>query len=403
MPTANGVSLFTNNSPVLTGNVAVSGANSFININGINISPYSGMMKNRIINGDMRIDQRFAGAANNNTANWQYVVDRWAHFGTSVAKIRCQQNNTNGPGSSATQAATGFLNYFGANVVSSNTINAGDVWDLMQSIEGHNTADLGWGTANAAPVTLSFWSYSSIAGTHGGCILSSNGSRSYPFTYSINTANTWQYQTITIPGDTSAVGTNWYANNNIGMYVLYMLSCGTNYATGQMNTWNNGVVYPSVGNNVVQVVNNANGSFYLTGVQLEKGLQATAFEFRHYTTELSLCHRYYYRLTNPANYTYIGNGRSINATYGDVLIHVPVPMRVTPVLGYSSLSHLQCNFASTLTLFSLGGSQSGLPTTGYLHSVGPGSATAGLVQMLQFNNASTSAWVDWSAELQVQN
>ena len=247
-------------------------ANSHV-ITGINYALGPQTMKNRIINGDMRIDQRFAGAANNNIAAGLYVVDRWFYYGTGANKLRFQQNNTNGPGSSSTQTSTGFLNYFGANVVSSNTVSSGDAWTIIQCIEGLNVADLAWGTANASPVTLSFWVYSSIAGTHGGTIRNGNADRSYPFSYSITSANTWQYQTITIPGDTSG---SWFSNNNIGMYLSYSLGVGSTISTS--GSWQAGNYSGFTG--AVQVVSNANGSFYLTGVQLEKGTQATSWDWR---------------------------------------------------------------------------------------------------------------------------
>ena len=137
---------------------------SYVSANSVVLGPiqYSlgpQTMKNRIINGDMRIDQRFAGAANNNIAGNQYVIDRWWYsVNYSANKLRFQQNNTNGPGQTATQSATGFANYFGANVISSNTVSAsGDAWQVGQLIEGLNMADLNWGTSNAKYVTISFW------------------------------------------------------------------------------------------------------------------------------------------------------------------------------------------------------------------------------------------------------
>jgi hypothetical protein len=309
-----------------TGNVAF--ANSNFSIAGQTISAYSGMMKNRIINGNMRIDQRFAGAANNNIAAPQYQVDRWYHQGIVAGKLRFQQNNTNGPGSSATQLVTGFSNYFGANVVSSNTVNSSDYWFMVQPIEGLNVADLNWGTPSASPVTLSFWSYSSIAGTHSGSILSSNVARSYPFSYTINTANTWQYQTITIPGDTSSTA-NWYSNNNIGMYVIYSLGVGSTQS-GTAGSWASYNFWAATG--AVQVVNNANGSFYLTGVQLEKGSQATAFEFRHYTTEFDLCRRYFQKSYNddviPGTSTDVSIVVAGDWNGGERGISVPLPIRM---------------------------------------------------------------------------
>ena len=318
-----------------TGNVAFTNTN--VSIGGQTISAYSGMMKNRIINGDFKIDQRFGGAANNGVN--QYIVDRWIGLTMTLARTRFQQNNTNGPGSSATQTATGFVNYFGANVVSSNaSFGASDQYLIYQPIEGLNTADLGWGTANASPVTLSFWAYSSIPGTHSGVISNGPGGRSYPFTYGINTANTWQYQTITIPGETSG---NWFSNNNVGMYVAYNFGSGTNYASSSGNAWQTSFYQTVTG--AIQPQSYANGSLYLTGVQLEKGSQATPFEFRHYTTELQLCQRYYQ--------VYGGNGLFLiggyGATGGDIynMFSFPVQMRVSPTV--SSLGSWSTNNTNT--------------------------------------------------------
>ena len=233
---------------------------SYVSANSVVIAPIGyalgpQTMKNRIINGDMRIDQRFSGAANTsiNGAS-QYVIDRWAGYSNiPTGKLRFQQNNTNGPGSSTTQTATGFSNYFGANTTSSNTVNSTDLWLTFQCIEGYNIADLNWGTANASPITLSFWSYSSIAGTHGGVVQNGPQTRSYVFSYNITTANTWQYQTITIPGDTTG---SWWSNNNIGMYVLYNLGTGSTYL-GSPNSWGSTTYFAPTGS--VQVVNNEIG------------------------------------------------------------------------------------------------------------------------------------------------
>lgn len=341
------------------GNTVVS--NSGVSVGGIAVSQYSGMMKNRIINGDFRIDQRFNGAANNNIAAPQYQVDRWYHQGIVAGKLRFQQNNTNGPGSSATQLVTGFSNYFGANVVSSNTVNSSDYWFMVQPIEGLNVADLNWGTPSASPVTLSFWSYSSIAGTHSGSILSSNVARSYPFSYTINTANTWQYQTITIPGDTSSTA-NWYSNNNIGMYVIYSLGVGSTQS-GTTGSWASYNYWATTG--AVQVVNNSNGSFYLTGVQLEKGSQATAWDWRHYTTELQLCQRY---LAYFGNYDqeYIGTAflYSTGTTGTSQTLFFPVRMRTKPTgLVTSGASNFAVSDGDSGTSFTALNLQSSSPSS----------------------------------------
>ena len=386
-----------------SGNVAIS--NSF-SISGQFVTPYSGMMKNRIINGDMRIDQRFAGAANTGvTGTNQYVTDRWLCRTMIAGRTRFQQNNTNGPGQSATQIATGFSNYFGANVVSSNTsYSAGDQYYILQCIEGSNIQDLNWGSSVASPATLSFWVYSSIAGTHAGCFTNANANRSYPFTYTINTANTWQYQTITVPGDTTG---SWFSNNGIGMYVIYNLGTGTTHRSSSGNSWQSSF-YMSV-TNAVNVQDSANGSFYLTGVQLEKGSQATAFDFRHFTTELQLCQRYYQKTyeigTIPGSVTstsyFVGTTIMESSTTSWGAVHrFPVEMRATP----TNTPYKTDGTAGRLDYFTSGtGANSGIVTAfgastkaiGYYHS-GTASGTSG-------NAVVISGHIVSSAELAAQN
>ena len=187
-------------------------------------------------------------------------------------------------------------------------------------------ADLNWGTSVAAPVTLSFWVYSSVAGTHGGGLRNGNNDHSYPFSYSINTANTWQYQTITIPGDT---GGSWFSNNNTGLQVLFNLGTVATYSSTANGTWQAGNYFNSTGS--VNIVTNANGSFYITGVQLEKGAQATSFDWRHYGTELALCQRYYQKWTAAWQGVSAGAGYQYTASTG-----FSVTMRATPTAGVIS-------------------------------------------------------------------
>ena len=384
------------------GNTVVS--NSGVSVGGIAVSQYSGMMKNRIINGDMRIDQRFNGAANNNINGnaVQHVVDRWWGSGTVGPRLRFQRNNTNGPSTSDTQLATGFPNYFGANTISSNTVNAGDMWRMSQVIEGFNIADLAWGTASASPVTLSFWSYSSVPGTHGGSIVNILGNRSYPFAYTINTANTWQYQTITIPGDTTG---SWNTVNDVGMYLFYDLGYGSNWQQSA-GSWYSGNYQTA--NGTVKIVNNANGSFYLTGVQLEKGSQATAFDFRHYTTELQLCQRYYFQYC-PPNTDFQEPVFRTGTTTADMNIIVPVTMRVTPslVLGSSPYGRLvlyDTAFSiTTVNVTAMGISP--VSSNSFIHigiATSSAAGTAGVASS-SFDTNAISSGIGLTAELAVQN
>jgi hypothetical protein len=375
-------------------------SNSGVSVGGLGISQYSGMMKNRIINGDMRIDQRFNGAANTGvTGANQYVVDRWLCRTLISGRTRFQQNNTNGPGSSATQAATGFVSYFGANtVIANSSFGAGDQYWLLQCVEGNNIADLGWGTANAQPVTLSFWVYSSIAGTHAGSISNSNADRSYPFIYTISSANTWQHQNITIPGDTTG---SWLSNNNIGMYVVYNLGSGSTYIASSGNSWQSGF-YESV-TGAVNPQGNANGSFYLTGVQLEEGSVATPFEFRHYTTELQLCQRY---LAYFGNYDleYIGTAflYSTGTTGTSQTLFFPVRMRTKPTglvtSGASNFAVSDGDSGSSLTALNL---QSSNPSSMTFSFTVGASRTAFRPHTLYVSASGQYFYV--SAELAVQN
>jgi hypothetical protein len=260
--------------------------------------------RNRIINGDMRIDQRNAGAAVTiNTAAFTYSLDRWRSFGQASDGAFTVQQDTSAP--------AGFVNSAKITVTTADaSIGASQGYNLQQSIEGTNTADLAWGTANAKTVTLSFWVRSSLTGTFGGAIRNNDLNRSYPFTYSISVADTWEYKTVTIPGDTTGT---WLTTTGIGVNVLFSLGAGSNFLTtgGSWNATNRQGVTGQT-----QLIGTLNATWYVTGVQLEVGSVATPFERRPYGTELNLCKRYYEKLS-PAD-TFIANlaGYSTTAAYG---------------------------------------------------------------------------------------
>jgi hypothetical protein len=236
--------------------------------------------RNRIINGNMTIDQRNAGAAITPTGG-AFSVDRWAFYPSQASKFTIQQNQN-----SVTPPA-GFTNYLGFTVASVFSIGAGDYFTLEQPIEGLNVADLGWGTANARTVTLSFWVRSSLTGTFGGALYNSAGTYSYAFNYTISAANTWEYKTITITGPTTGT---FNTNNTASFIVTYSLGVGSTYS-GTAGTWAASNLRNATGS--VSVVGTSGATFYITGVQLETGTTATDFENLQYTTQLSLCQRYY--------------------------------------------------------------------------------------------------------------
>jgi len=236
--------------------------------------------KNRLINGAMTIDQRNAGASVTQNATGIYTLDRWSAYGLITSKFTVQQN------SGSVTPPVGFKNYLGCTSLSAYALTSSDIYIVQQNIEGYNVADLGWGTANAKTVTLSFWVYSSLTGTFGGSITGGN-SRNYPFSYSVSVANTWTQISITIAGDTSGT---WGSTNGTGIIVNWSLGTGSSYSnTGGAWTASSSYSVPSA----VSVVSTNGATFYITGTQFEVGTVATSFDFRSIGTELALCQRYF--------------------------------------------------------------------------------------------------------------
>jgi len=278
-----------------------------------NVSPFSG--RNRIINGAMVIDQRNAGSAYTGVYNIQYTLDRWVASVSQSSKMTVQQN-----AGSVTPPA-GFTNYLGITVASAVTpLSATDYFQMMQRIEGFNVADLGWGTANAQTVTLSFWVRSNLIGTYGGALENLDQSRNYVFSYTINSANTWEQKSITVPGDTTGT---WNKTNGIGLWLNLGLGTGTFYS-GTAGSWTNPTVVNVTGN--TNLMASTSNSWYITGVQLERGTVATPFEWRPFGQELALCQRYARTVTDQMNL----GGASTGGTTVNNRFAFPVTMRAAP-------------------------------------------------------------------------
>jgi hypothetical protein len=238
--------------------------------------------RNRIINGDMRIDQRNAGASVTATSSFPFSVDRWWGYEDATGSFTMQRSTT---------APAGFTNSVVLTVSSADTsLGAAEQYIFNQSIEGLNVSDLGWGTANAKTVTLSFWVRSSVTGTYPVAIINSASNRSYVSTYSISSANTFEYKTITIPGDTSGT---WLTDNGIGLMVRFSLGAGSDFQT-TANQWNGS--YELTTSSCTNLMATSGATLHLTGVQLEVGSVATPFERRDYGRELIMCQRYAYKL-----------------------------------------------------------------------------------------------------------
>jgi hypothetical protein len=239
-------------------------------------------MRNRIINGAMMIDQRNNGAAVTFPSGGliSYTLDRWNGF---------KQILTGGSFTVArsTVAPAGFTNSALVTITSAVTDGGSSVNALAQFIEGLNVADLGWGTANAQPVTLSFWVRSSVTGTYS-CSVNNDGyNYSYVANYTILAANTWEQKTITIPGPTAGT---WLTTNGAGLRLWFDLGTGPG-VNGTANTWTASGIYRTAGS--VQLLATNGATWQITGVQLEEGTAASPFENRLFGQELALCQRYY--------------------------------------------------------------------------------------------------------------
>lgn len=275
--------------------------------------------KNRIINGGMRIDQRNGGASvATSSGTTVFTVDRFPVFYSQTSKFTAQQN-----AGSVTPPA-GFTNYLGITSSSAYSVLTGDYFLVGHRVEGFNAADLAWGTANAQTVTLSFWVRSSLTGTFGGAINNNAQNRSYPFTYTINAANTWEKETITIAGDTSGT---WLTNNAIGLTVFLGLGAGATYS-GTAGSWSGSTFFSATG--ATSVVGTNGATFFITGVQLERGSTATSFDVRSQGTELALCQRYYFRLTPTSGPEPVSMGYAYNSASSFGVVNFPVTMRIRP-------------------------------------------------------------------------
>jgi hypothetical protein len=338
--------------------------------------------KNRIINGAMVIDQRNAGASVSLT-DGLYFVDRWKASISQTSKVSGQRS---------TVAPAGFVNSILATVTSAFTPSSGDYCGIVQPIEGFNTADLGFGTSNASTVTVSFWVRSSVTGTYSIALHNEATNRSYVTTYTITAANTWEQKSVTIAGDTTGT---WQTGNLVGVTAYFALGMGSTFGGATANTWNASLKLAATGQ--TQWVSTAGATFYITGVQLEKGFTATSFDYRPYSAELALCQRYFVRFGGSANYTPFGSGMWRSSTTPNIIMPLPVQMRTSPT----------CTISSASNFFVSSGTSNVTPSAIALDQASPlslmidatySSGTAGQATRI-FAANTTAATIDTSAEL----
>jgi hypothetical protein len=293
--------------------------------------------RNRIINGDMQIDQRNNGAAVIlNAASNEFPVDRFIGYEDTDGGMTAQQDSS---------APDGFTKSIKFTTTTADSSLGGTQRALCrQRIEGFNIADLGWGTANAQTVTLSFWVRSSLTGTFGGAFQNSDATRSYPFTYTISAANTWERKSVTVAGDTTGT---WLTNNGIGIAVIWGLGVGATFS-GTAGSWAASNLQSATG--ATSVIGTLNATWYITGVQLEKGFTATNFDVLPFGTELALCQRYYFDLRPTAGFAYYTASNENGSAGGGwvSVINFPVVMRTTPTLNapgtYTATNNFRLNW-----------------------------------------------------------
>jgi hypothetical protein len=347
--------------------------------------------RNRIINGDMRIDQRNAGAAvtiNSSTAT--YTLDRFVAVGQATDGVFTVQQVSDAP--------AGFINSLKVTTTTADaSIGASQDYSVRHYIEGLNVADLGWGTASAQSVTFSFKAKSSITGTFSGSITNSAQDRSYVFTYTINSANTWEDKTVTIAGDTSGT---WLTTNGRGIHINWMIGAGSTFF-GTPNTWAAGFARAASGQ--VNVIGTLSATWQITGVQLEAGSVASPFERRDYGRELAMCQRYAVRIDAASDtYTRYGIGECVLTTQADIFIPMPVEMRTKPTSltttgTASNYAMYAANSIRTCTTVPIIQSASQPKMAVINASVASGLTAGGSAQFISNNN--TASYLVFSAEL----
>lgn len=282
-------------------------------------SPFG--FKNRIINGAMVIDQRNAGASVTGTASLAYNLDRYASLVNTDGVMTFQR---------VADAPTGFQYSLKATATTADaSLSATQRAILLQRIEGFNAADLNLGSANATQFTFSFWVKSSLTGTFGGAFQNNDSNRAYPFTYTILSANTWEQKTVTITGDITGT---WNTTTGTGLQVVWGLGVGSTYSS-TAGSWQTGDYNSATGG--VSVIGTLNATWQVTGVQLEKGSTASAFDYRAYGQELALCQRYYINFNDTYPGVLLGSGSMSAFRY---ILPLPVTMRSLPTVTFSNVT-----------------------------------------------------------------
>jgi len=349
-------------------------------------SPY--VLKNRIINGNMAIDQRNNGSSN--TANSSaYFVDRLQLQASGTPPVLTGQRVSDAPNDFK------YSMKFTTNSTT-DTLTASEAVTPRQNIEGFNVADFNFGNANAKEFTVSFWVKSSVTGTYGFCVMNAGFDRHYVTTYNINSANTWEKKTITLTADTSGT---WDSTTGVGVRIMFPIDTGPGMETATTETWGTGDYRRTA--SCVKLLQSSSATWQITGLQVELGDTATPFENRMYSQELAMCQRYYYKIKGTGGGCLFATGWNGSTTTGHYSITLPVTMRTYPTALETSgtASHYQIVHTNTANACN------GVPTYGGETSPEMARVNATIASGLTAGQGSgiragdIAAYLAWSAEL----
>lgn len=293
--------------------------------------------KNRIINGAMLVDQRNSGSSVTPTAAL-HTLDRWQATCAQSSKFSVQQ---------VSDAPDGFTKSLKVTSLSAYTVGSGETFTMRQVIEGQNIADLAYGTSSTKPVTISFWVKSSLTGSFGVVLGNGNVGRTYGNSYTINQANTWEYKSVTVPGDSVAFPTD----NSQGLYLIFGLGVSSTVSAAA-GSWQGSFYYGVTG--ATSVVSTNAATWQVTGVQFEVGNTATNFEYRDYGNELRMCQRYFFQMLCDGTTMPLTSATAYSSSvcYNNTQITFPVTMRTTPTVTTSGQIYLSdglgSSYASTI-------------------------------------------------------
>jgi len=291
-----------------------------------------GGSRNLATNGAMTVAQRGASTSGVTTSGY-YGPDRF-QFIVNTAGTWTVSQASDGP--------DGFARSYGLSCTTADaSLAAGDYVYVAQILEGQDLQQLKKGTADAVSVTLSFWVKSSKTGTYTIELRDVDNGRHIASTYTVDAANTWEYKTITYAGDATGAFTN---DNNASLYVNFWLAAGSQYTSGSLATsWASLSDANRVSASNVNLADSTSNNFYITGVQLEVGSQATPFEHRPYGDELARCQRYYWQEGGESgvgnDYVMFGQGLIGGSGKANTFLNNPVIMRAEPTLSLTSASN----------------------------------------------------------------